>query len=653
MRRLLSVVLGLLVIGILGGSMIALAPVEAAPSPAPLNQAESSCVADGQKVANPKVLLLGETTSITLTVKAICAGEQLPLHIVLVLDASGSMAGDPNRQMKDAAKKLIERLNMRDNPGTQVGVVEFNGAARALCQLTNTEGQAKGCVSRVGANGGTNIGAGIREGLKVLLAGRRKAQDPKSLNEVMVVLSDGANNTGCGDVLDAARQAKSQGVLMISVCVGSGCDTQCMRQVASSARYFFEVDNASGLIQVFERIRKDLLNITLRKLVVIDKLPSNMEFIPGSDVPPAEVSASQDELKWEQNYIPKDGITLTFQVRPKQVGFWPTNVEALGTFWDNQNRTGTVTFPVPFVTVLQPFMMPTPTDPPPPPPSPTPTNTPTNTPTPTITPHVTPTNTPTPTPKPIYLPIMLREQCPTVEEYRYSDVALVLDMSTSMDRMTSAGRPKRDAVIESAKAFVNGMKFTPNRYGQHDQASVVWFNNVSKIEQTLTGDQGAVLAALDRLPSRRLEGTRLDLAFKVGAEALPEDLRKKGQGNYPSGRPIPDNLPVVIMLTDGLPNRVPFPTADCPDSQRQEDTVLCWATKAKAQGIRIYTIGVGDPDAPDPIDRVLPWLLMECASEPTMYYETPDAEQLNAIYAEIHAEFYDTCPADTLWGGRK
>ncbi len=665
MRRFLSLGLGLVAIAVMSTALALLSPGHA-PSTARVsaqeNPRESSCIADGQKHAFPKVLLLGETTTITLTARAVCAGEQIPLHIVLVLDASGSMAGDPTRQMKDAAKKLIEKLGMRDNPGTKVGVVEFNGTARALCQLTNNEGQAKGCVSRVGATGGTCIDCGIREGLRVLLNGRRREQGDSALNEVMVVLSDGTNNAGCPPVVAASRQAKSQGIIVITVCVGSGCDAQCMREAASSARYFFQSDDAGGLIAVFERIRKDIQKITLRKMTIIDTLPPNMEYIENSSEPQADVSPGKDQLTWTQNFVPSDGLTMSFKVRPKDVGFWPTNVLATGEFRDNQDRTGTIIFQVPWVTVLQPFPQATPTDAPTPTNTPTlpPTNTPTNTPTTGPTPTNTPTPTPTNTPKPpaIYLPIMVKERCPTRYLYTFSDVALVLDMSTSMDRESApdSGRSKQAAVIEAAKMFVGQMQLAPNQFGQHDQVSIVWFNNKAEIEQQLTNDAGALHAALDRLPMRRAEFTRLDLAFERGAEALPAHLRKLNQGNYPNGDKIPDNIGAIVMLTDGLPNRVPAgPTPGCAHSQSQEDTVLCRADAAKAQGFVVFTIGVGKPKPPivtDPrqlIDAVDVQLLTECATDPTKFYLAPTAEDVSGILDLIHDEQVDTCPPTDLW----
>ena len=48
------------------------------------------------------------------------------------------------QEMKEAAVQLIRDLDMRNNPNTQVGVVQFNSIAKTLSQLTNNEGRAVG-----------------------------------------------------------------------------------------------------------------------------------------------------------------------------------------------------------------------------------------------------------------------------------------------------------------------------------------------------------------------------------------------------------------------------------------------------------------------------------------------------------------------------
>jgi Mg-chelatase subunit ChlD len=269
-----------------------------------------------------------------------------------------------------------------------------------------------------------------------------------------------------------------------------------------------------------------------------------------------------------------------------------------------------------------------------PPPTASPTSTPsaTSTPPPTATASVTasppPAATPTATgiPGPIYLPVVLNESC--AQQWVHADVALVLDTSTSMNRPTRSGRGKLAATQDAAKAFVGLMDFTPNATGQHDQVAVVGFNDGAWVQSDLTNDPATIRQAIDDLPRRQHEGTRLDLAFTRGAEALSPERRRPG------------NTPVLVLLTDGLPNRVPTPAG----GGSQEDTVLAAAGRAKGGGIRVYTIALGAPEDTKPA------LLMACATDPSMYHHTPDAEDLGAIYTAI--AYAVGCPKERFWGGR-
>jgi uncharacterized protein YegL len=209
----------------------------------------------------------------------------------------------------------------------------------------------------------------------------------------------------------------------------------------------------------------------------------------------------------------------------------------------------------------------------------------------------------------------------------FVDVALVLDMSTSMLRPSASGVIKREAVLQAARDFVSLMSLDPApETGRHDQVAVVWFNSGTGIEQSLTRDRAAILGALDRLPLRTAQGTRLDLAFLTGADALAEPSRQSA------------NQPVMVLLTDGLPTGVPTPMP----AGSMDDAVLAAANAAKARGIAVFTIGVGRPDAPEYSDRVNPVLLAACASEPGMFFLAADAAALAEIYRRIARTFCAT-----------
>jgi hypothetical protein len=150
----------------------------------------------------------------------------------------------------------------------------------------------------------------------------------------------------------------------------------------------------------------------------------------------------------------------------------------------------------------------------------------------------------------------------------------------------------------------------------------------------LSDNLAAINRAIDSLPGRMAEGTRLDLAFQTGSQALAPELRRV------------DNTPVMIMLTDGLPNKVP-PAED----GSMNTTVIRAAQAAKDTGIVVFTIGVGsiDPSAPL-LERVDPDLLSACASSPAGFYHDPTAEDLTNIYNQIF-RVVNPCPGRHEWNG--
>ncbi len=383
--------------GVLGLSLAAglgTASSMATPTPTATATIEpGTCRADVAKLA-PERAYLHQAMPITLTFEALCVGITYELHAVLVMDGSVSMEGKKSRDMKEAATEFVKDLKLDDNPETRLGVVDFNTRGRTLTWLTNDEVRVIGGIRRVQAQGDKVIAAGIGEGLKVLMRGRsgRKYGD----HEVMLVFTDGLIDGNCRDELAAANQAKSQGVLMITICVGSECDDRCLRQMASSPRYYFQLEQMGQIRLVFQSIRDELTNIVAKRVTVTEKLPANMRLVPDSvDPEPTAISPDGRELTWQTNFVPKDGVTYALQVEPQELGSHPTNEEAIADFLNNLNWHATAVFPVPTVLVIAP-------------PTVTPTSTPTATATATATQSPTPTATAGTTG--LYLPRLVKGQ---------------------------------------------------------------------------------------------------------------------------------------------------------------------------------------------------------------------------------------------------
>jgi len=265
--------------------------------------------------------------------------------------------------------------------------------------------------------------------------------------------------------------------------------------------------------------------------------------------------------------------------------------------------------------LITPTATPTPDLPPSATPTPSPTPSPTATPSPSAStsppPTTAPSSTPSPTspptalPRPIYLPLALHLRCdPTQQRV---DVALVLDASSSMAELTRSGRPKIDAALDAARAFLDLLALDddsnpgpPNPDG--DQAAIVAFHADAWLLTPLTDDRATLDTALDAVALG--QQTRLDRAVAVGAQALSDDSRRR-----------PGNLPVLVLLTDGRANPVPV------------DVAVAEAAAAKAAGVTLFTIGLGDD-----LDAEA---LAAMASTPAGFLRAPDAEDLAAVYAQV------------------
>jgi uncharacterized protein YegL len=381
------------VILVAAGWLAALAPATPAALAARSMQGgatPSTCVVTHTKVAAPSVIRLGETVDVTLTARVGCPGSVTEtLHVVLVLDASDSMRGSRLQDVKTAAKKSVTALDMTSNPTTMVGVVAFNSMARTICDLTDSETRAHLCIDRVTAGGGTRIDLGIMGGVRVLsLPGGSRPVPREDVNEVMVIVTDGANNAGCAPVLSAARQARGQGIALATVCIGPDCDAACMRSVASSPRLAYEADAPAEIESALDEIALLITTSEWVTLQVFDELPAAMEYVTDSAVPVASLSDVPGRLWWGEMLVPTGGLTFSLAVRPTVLGHQPTNAQASGRVLDQERREVSWLFDVPYVLVIDPSVPPTVTVTAPPAPTPT------VTPRPTDTPVVRPTSTP-------------------------------------------------------------------------------------------------------------------------------------------------------------------------------------------------------------------------------------------------------------------
>jgi Ca-activated chloride channel family protein len=147
--------------------------------------------------------------------------------IVLAIDLSGSMLaedyerGGERINRLQAIKPIIDAFIAR-RPSDRIGIVTFGGRAYTLAPLTSDHDWLHRQVRRLKVGlieDGTAIGDGLSLALSRLDQSGR-VENGRRLGGFAILLTDGANNAGSVDPLQAAEVAKSKGVPVYTIGAG-------------------------------------------------------------------------------------------------------------------------------------------------------------------------------------------------------------------------------------------------------------------------------------------------------------------------------------------------------------------------------------------------------------------------------------------------
>jgi len=178
--------------------------------------------------------------------------ELSPLNFTLLLDVSGSMAGEA----ADLALLLIRRLVARMNTGDVLSLVTCNRRAEVLLD-SHVVGPGTGkmlddLLGSIIVNDITDLEKGVL--LAYQVAG--KNYNYRCLNRV-ILISDGADNTGRAAVATITRYAEDsdrQGIYLAGIGLGSGFNDQLMDAFTDKGRgaYLF-IDSEAEIERILEK----------------------------------------------------------------------------------------------------------------------------------------------------------------------------------------------------------------------------------------------------------------------------------------------------------------------------------------------------------------------------------------------------------------
>ncbi len=186
-----------------------------------------------------------------------------PLHLALVIDRSGSMAGPKLQVTKECAAFLVRRLA----PTDELALIAYDDEVRLITPLLPVHPEALlPVIATIPPGGSTNLSGGWLKGMEVL----KSANGPGARK--VLLLTDGLANVGITEpsaIASMARRAAAEGVGTTTIGFGAGFNEDLLTAMADAgggnAHYAATPDEAP---RIFSQEFEDLVGLVAQNLSV-------------------------------------------------------------------------------------------------------------------------------------------------------------------------------------------------------------------------------------------------------------------------------------------------------------------------------------------------------------------------------------------------
>ena len=177
------------------------------------------------------------------------------IDIVMAIDVSSSMLAQDLKPDRLSALKRVASAFVDDSLSDRIGLVVYAGESYTLTPITSDKGIVKGALREISYQGliedGTAIGMGLATSVNSL-------KDSRAKSKVIILLTDGVNNSGFIDPKIATELAVEFGIKTYTIGLGSNGTARAPVGILPNGSFQY----AMTKVEIYEALLQEIATAT-------------------------------------------------------------------------------------------------------------------------------------------------------------------------------------------------------------------------------------------------------------------------------------------------------------------------------------------------------------------------------------------------------
>lgn len=176
------------------------------------------------------------------------------IDIVMAIDVSGSMLAKDLRPNRMEALKKVAQNFVEGRPNDRIGIVLYAAEAYTKTPVTSDRAVVERAIQSIEYDTNLQDGTGIGMGLTTAV---NRLKDSKAKSKVIILLTDGVNNSGFIEPETASQIAREFGIKVYTIGLGTNGNAMFPYAFAPGGGFLFRMEHVEIDVDLLQTIAKN------------------------------------------------------------------------------------------------------------------------------------------------------------------------------------------------------------------------------------------------------------------------------------------------------------------------------------------------------------------------------------------------------------